>query len=113
MGDSKLYSAHDIEKLKQKIATYRDTLTTLKTGSSIDGYLFIKNEFNGFKTQISHLEGVAEIMDEKQSVQIGEYEQQVKQFSVQINSLNQTVEELNQDISLIRNKIENDNSNDL
>ena len=112
MGDSKSYTAHDIEKLKQKIATYKDTLTSLKTGSSIDGYLFIKNEFNGFKSKISHLEGLAEIMDEKQSVQIGEYEQQVKQFSVQINSLNKTVEELNQDISLIRNKIKNDTSND-
>ena len=51
MGDSKLYSAQDIEKLKQKIATYKDTLTTLKTGNSIDDYLFIKSEFNGFKTQ--------------------------------------------------------------
>ncbi len=112
MGDSKLYTAHDIEKLKQKVATYKDTLTSLKTGNSIDGYLFIKNEFNGFKSKILHLEGLAEILDEKQSVQIGEYEQQVKQFSVQINSLNQTVDELNQDISLIRNKIKNETSND-
>ncbi len=87
MGDSKLYSAHDIEKLKQKIATYRDTLTTLKTGNSIDDYLFMKNEFNGFKTQISHLEGVVEIMDEKQSVQIEEYEQQVKNFRFRLTPL--------------------------
>jgi hypothetical protein len=113
MGDSKLYSTHDIEKLKQKIATYKDTLNTLKTGSSIDGYLFIKNEFNDFKTQISHLEGLTEIMDEKQSRQIEEYEQQVEKFEVQINTLNQTIEELNQDISLIMNKLSNGDSSDL
>ncbi|MER2060735.1 MAG: hypothetical protein ABTA16_18115, partial [Niallia sp.] len=108
MGDSKSYSAHDIEKLKQKVETYRDTLTTLRTGNSIDDYLFMKSEFNGFKTQISNLEG---ILKEKQSMQIGEYEQQVKNFSVQIDSLNQTVEELNQDISLIMNKIKSGDSN--
>jgi len=112
MGNSKLYTAQDIEVLKQKITSYRDTLNALKTGSSIDGYLFIKNEFNDFKSQISHLGGQAEIMNDKQSAQIEGYEQQVKQFSVQINSLNQTVKELNQDISLIINKIGNDSRND-
>ncbi|NYF26360.1 hypothetical protein [Sporosarcina sp. JAI121] len=102
MGDSKLYSSHDIEKLKQKVATYKDTLTALKTGNSIDDYLFMKSEFNGLKTQISNLEG---IMNEKQSTQIEEYEQQVKSFSGQIDSLNQIVKELDQDISLIMNKL--------
>ncbi len=33
MGDAQVYSAHDIEKLKQKIATISGTLT-LKTGNS-------------------------------------------------------------------------------
>ncbi|MBO0589148.1 hypothetical protein [Sporosarcina sp. E16_8] len=111
MGDSKLYTAHDIEKLKQKVATYKDTLTTLTIGNSIDDYLFKKTEFNGFTTQVSNLEGVIEKLNEKQSTQIVAHEQQVKSFSVQINSLNQTVKELNKDISLIRNKIKNDTSN--
>ena len=54
----------------------------MKTGNSIDDYLFMKNEFNGFKTQVSHLEGLMELMNEKQSVQIEEYEQQIKHFSL-------------------------------
>jgi len=113
MGNPKLYSARDIETLKRKIATYRDTLNTLKTENSIDDYLFMKSEFNGFKTKISRLEGIMEIMGEKQSIQKEEYEQQVKSLSVQIDSLNQTVEELNQDISLIMNNLRSGRSNDL
>jgi hypothetical protein len=113
MGDSKLYSAQDIEKLKQKIATYKDTLTTLKMGHSVDDYLVMKSEANGFKTKVSKLEGVMELMNEKQSVQLEEYEQQIKSFSVQMESLNQTIDELNQDLSLVKNKLIKDDSNDL
>jgi len=113
MGDSKLYSAQDIEKLKQQIATYKDTLTTLKTGNSVDDYLAMKSEANGFKTEVSKLEGVLELMNEKQSVQLEEYEQQIKSFSVQMDFLNQTIEELNQDLSLVKNKLVKDDSNSL
>ncbi|WP_186673269.1 hypothetical protein [Sporosarcina sp. BP05] len=105
MGDSKLYSAQDIEKLKQKIATYKDTLTTLKTGNSVDDYLAMKIEANGFKTKVSKLEGVMELMNEKQSVQLEEYEQQIRSLSVQMDSLNQTIEGLNQDLSHVKNKL--------
>jgi len=113
MGDSKLYSAEDIEKLKQKIATYKDTLTTLKIGNPVDDYLALKIEANGFKTKVSKLEGVMELMNEKQSLQLEEYEQQIKSFSVQMDSLNQTIEELNQDFSLVKNKLIKDDSKDL
>ncbi len=113
MGDSKLYSAEDIEKLKQKIASYKDTLTTLKTGNSVDDYLAMKSEANGFKTKVSKLEGVMELMNEKQSVQLEEYEQQIKNFSLQMDSLNKTIEELNQDLSLVKNKLIIEDSNDL
>jgi len=113
MGDSKLYSAEDIEKLKQKIASYKDTLTTLKTGNSVEDYLAMKSEANGFKTKVSKLEGVMELMNEKQSVQMEGYEQQIKSFSLQMDSLNKTIEELNQDLSLVKNKIITEDSNDL
>ena len=112
MENSKLYSTHDIEKLKKKIATYRDTLTTLKNGNSIDDYLFMKGEFNGFKTKISDLEGELELMNEKQSTHLEEQELQVEKFSMQIDSLHQTVEELNQDISVLMDKLrKNDSDN--
>ena len=65
MGDSKLYSAQDIEKLKQKISIYRDTLSTLKSGNSVDDYLFMKSNFNGFKTKFSNLEETIGRMNDK------------------------------------------------
>lgn len=105
MEDSKLYSTQDIEKLKEKIDSYRETLTTLKAGTSIEDYLFVKNEFEELKTQIAHIEGLTETIDDKQSLQIKEYEEQVKQLSIQIQSLNQTIEEMNQEILAVLNKI--------
>ncbi|WP_318616260.1 hypothetical protein [Sporosarcina sp. YIM B06819] len=108
MADAKLYSAQDIENLKQKIATYRDTLTTLKSGNTIDDYLFMKSELTGFKMQASHLEEVMGRLNDKRSMQIEEYEQQIETVSKQIGSLNQTVEELNKDLSVVMDQLINE-----
>jgi len=105
MEDSKLYSTQDIEKLKEKIDTYRETLTTLKMGTSIEDYLFMKNEFEELKKQIVHLEGLTETIDGKQSTQIKEYEGQVRQLSIQIEALNHAMEEMNHEILAILNKL--------
>ena len=105
MEDIKLYSTQDIERLKQKIAIYRETLTTLKKGTSIEDFLYMKQEFDGFKTQIAHLEGLTETIDVKQNMQLEEYEEKVKQISSQIDFLNQTVEEMNQEILLVLKKL--------
>ncbi|MFJ7737012.1 hypothetical protein ACIQ2D_11795 [Lysinibacillus sp. NPDC097287] len=113
MEDPKLYSAQEIEKLKQKIATYRETLTTLKKETSIEDYLLIKSEFDKFKKQVSHLDGLTKTMDVKKNMHIGEYEEQVKQISNQIDFLNQTVEEINQEILLILKKIITNEDNEL
>ena len=113
MGDTQLYSAHDIEKLKQKIATYRETLTTLKTGNSTEDYHLMKDEFHGFKTKITDLEELMELMDEEKSMQIEGYKQEIKKFSVQIDSLNQTIEDLNQKISSIMSNMNGGNSDNL
>lgn len=110
MADAKLYSVQDIEILKQKIATYRDTLTTLKSGNAIDDYLFMKSELTYFKNQVSHLEEVMEQLNDKRSMQIEEYEQQIETFSQQMDSLNQTVEELNQDLSVVIDQLADDRS---
>lgn len=110
MADAKLYSVQDIEMLKQKIATYRDTLTTLKSGNAIDDYLFMKSELTGFKKQVSHLEEVMERLNDKRSTQIEEYEQQIETFSQQMGSLNQTVEELNQDFPVVMDQLISDRS---
>ncbi|MEK4424787.1 hypothetical protein [Solibacillus sp. FSL K6-1523] len=105
MGDTKLYSTQNIERLKQKIAVYRETLTTLKKGTSIEEFLTKKEEFDGFKIQIAHLEGLAKTVDENQGTPFdGGYGEKVKQIANQIDILSQTVDEMNQEISLLLKK---------
>jgi len=113
MGDSKLYSAQDIEKLKKQIIAHKDTLTKLKTGDLVDNYLMMKNEFHRFKTQVLYLERIIKIRKGKQFMQLEDYKQQVTNLSKQIDSLNQTVEELNHDLSLVTNVLNSDESKDL
>ena len=105
MEDSKLYCTQDIEKLKQKIEAYKDTLTSLKTGTSIEDYLFMKMDFDGIKTQMALLEGLTETIDDKPNSQIGGYDEQIKLLSAQIESLNQTIEEMNLEILKVLNKL--------
>ncbi|MGE7997716.1 hypothetical protein ACQKOF_03360 [Lysinibacillus sp. NPDC093190] len=105
MEDSKLYSTQDIEKLKQKIDAYKETLTSLKMETSIDDYLFMKKDFDGIKTQITLLEGLTETIDDKQNSQIRGYEEQIKLLSTQIESLNQMIEKMNQEILRALNKL--------
>ena len=87
MDDYKEYSVQDLEMLKQKIATYREGLSTLKMANSVGDF---------------HL------MEEKQNMQREEYEKQIKKHSEQLESFNQTVEELNKELSLILNALKND-----
>lgn len=105
MEYSKLYSTQEIEKLKQKIDSYRETLTSLKMGTSIEDFLFMKNEFDGLKTQIAHLEGLTETLDDKQNSHIKGYEDRINILSTQIESLNQTIEEMNQEIFMVINRL--------
>ncbi|MFJ8088098.1 hypothetical protein ACIQ7N_07805 [Lysinibacillus sp. NPDC095746] len=106
MEDSKLYSTQGIEQLKQKIEAYKDTLTSLKMGNSIEDYLFMKMDFDEIKTQMALLEELNETIDDKQkNSQIRGYEEQIKLLSAQIESLNQTIEEMNRDILKVLNKL--------
>jgi|GEM_PF-1130052 len=105
MEDSKLYSTQDIGELKQKIETYKDALTSLKMGTSIEDYLFMKMDFDEIKTQVALLEGMTETIDDRQSSQIRSYEEQIKLLSAQIESLNQAIEEMNQEILKVLNKL--------
>ena len=68
MEDSKLYSTQGIEKLKQQIEGYKDTLTSLKMGTSIEDYLFMKMDFDEIKTQMALLEELNETIDDKQKI---------------------------------------------
>ncbi|WP_036128628.1 hypothetical protein [Lysinibacillus sphaericus] len=105
MEESKLYTTQEIEKLKQKIETYRESLTSLKMGTSIEDFLYMQQEFDGLKTQMAHLEGITETLDSKQNSYIKGYDDQIKLLSTQIESLNQTIEGMNQEILAVLNKL--------
>ncbi|MGE7023086.1 hypothetical protein [Solibacillus cecembensis] len=77
---------------------------TLKKGTSIEEFLNKKEEFDGFKIQIAHLEGLSKTIEEQQGIQFDGYGEKVKQIANQIDILNQTVEEMNQEISLLIKK---------
>ena len=111
MEDSTSNTLQDIEKLKQKISGYRDTLMSLKMGSSFEDYLIMKKEFDVLKMQISYIEDLTKTMDEKQNTQNEIYEEQIKQFAFQLSWLHQTVEQMSQEISkliIIKDKDEED-----
>lgn len=91
MENSKLYTATEIDKLKQKVVAYKNLLTTLKLGASLEDYLFIKNEFEELKMKMSHVETLKDDVDKNQFEQA---ENNRKQVSVQLDSLNQMVEEV-------------------
>ncbi|MFI2131419.1 hypothetical protein ACH434_15275 [Lysinibacillus fusiformis] len=112
MEESKLYTTQEIENLRQKIETYRESLSSLKMGSSIEDFLYMKQEFDGLKTQMAHLEGITETLDTKQNSYIKGYDDQIKLLSIQIESLNQTMEEMNQEILAVLNKLVTVEGND-
>lgn len=104
MEESKLYTTQEIEKLKQKIESYRGSLTSLKMGTPIEDFLYMKQEFDGLKTQMAHLDSITETLDTKQNSYKKGYDDQIKLLSIQIKSLNQTIEGMNQEILAILNR---------
>lgn len=112
MEESKLYTTQEIENLKQKIEAYRESLTTLKMGTSIEDFLYMKQEFDGLKMQMAHLEGITETLDTKQNSYIKGYDEQIKLLSLQLESLNHTIEGMNKEILAVLNKLVTVEGND-
>ena len=107
MEESTTYTLQEIEKLKLKISGYRNTLMTLKMGTSFEDFQMMKNEFETLKSQLTYIEDLTKTMEEKQHTQNVIYEEQAKQFEFQIASLNKTVEEMGKEIVLISKKLNN------
>lgn len=107
MEESTTYTLQEIEKLKLKISGYRNTLMTLKMGTSFEDFQMMKHEFEILKRQLTYIEDLTKTMEEKQHTQNEIYEEQAKQFSLQIASLNKTVEEMGKEIILISKKLNN------
>jgi hypothetical protein len=105
-------NTQDIDVLKQKLATYKQTLETLKAGNAIEDYLIMKNEWYGILKQVSKVEGELKSMQEKQTVQLKEYGKQVGNISEQVESVQKSLENLKEDVTLLTSKVENLHSNE-
>lgn len=94
MESAKVYTTAEIEKIEQEVAAYQNLLNTLKLGASLEDYLSIKNEFEGLKKQMEHVESVEDVIDQSPPEQIESQHNEVQQVSVQLASLNRMVEEV-------------------
>ncbi|MCM3654504.1 hypothetical protein [Metabacillus litoralis] len=113
MEDSKLTNTEKIDRLKQKLATYKQTLETLKAGDVVEDYLLMKNEDKAIKKQIFALEGEVKTMKETQGFQLTEYEKRVEIISVQVESIKESLGQLEDDVKLLINTVDNLNFQDL
>ncbi|KXH78578.1 hypothetical protein [Sporosarcina sp. HYO08] len=107
MANAKLNFENDIEKLKQKITSYKETLISLKAGDIIDDYLLMKDEHSSLKSKAGNLEGRTEKMDEKQIMQHEDYEQKAEHFSVQLEQLSHAIGQLNEGLSSFTTNLNN------
>ena len=113
MEDSKLTSTEKIDRLKQKLATYKQTLETIKAGHVVEDYLIMKDEDKTIKKQIFTLEGEVKTMKETQGFQLTEYEKRAEIISVQVESIKESLGQLEDDVKLLINKVNNLNFPDL
>jgi hypothetical protein len=113
MEKSKYSSNQDIETLKQKLVTYKQTLHSLKGGGVIEDYLLIKKEYEDLKGQVSTLKGEIKTIMEKQDLQIHEYEKKVEVMTAQVKLINDTMSDLKQDVSLLMSKVSNIDFSDI
>lgn len=94
MGDARIYSAQTIEELQQEVNTYKETLSALKNGNSVEEILFKNKDFAYFKEKTRALETLIESIHEKQNKRIDTYKKEISTLSEQIEALHLVVEEL-------------------
>lgn len=113
MADSKLTNTEKIDHLKQKLATYKQTLETIKAGDVVEDYLLMKNEDKAIKKQIFTLEGEVKKMKETQDFQLAEYEERAETITVQVESVKESLGQLENDVKLLINTVNKLNFPDL
>ena len=94
-----------IEELRQKLATYKQTIETLNSREIVEDYLLSKNEGYEMKKLIGTLEGEINSMKDKEEKQIGEYEETIKSIFQQIDLVNNSMQALKQDVAFSMSKV--------
>lgn len=98
MEDSTVYPLQENEVMKQKLSTFRETLMTLKKGTSTQDFQRIKNKFDELKLQMSQVERLKEEVDEKQHIQSEVDEEHVIPFTSRLITVNPATEEMSREL---------------
>lgn len=98
---NKVENAKDIDILKQKLVSYKQTLEALKAGEVVEEFHLTKKECIEIMEQVSNLEREISTVREEQRSQIANSEQQLKQFSSQLETVKESIQYLKQDVELL------------
>lgn len=107
MGDSKLTNSEKIERLKQKLTTYKQTLETIKAGDVVDDYLLMKNEDKSMKKQVFTLEDEVKKIKETQDIQLTGYEKRTEIISIQVELMKESLVKLEDDVKSLLKIVNN------
>lgn len=106
MHQYKLYNSVEIEKLKQDMEVYKQTLETMKSSNSLDKFLQLQRELYELRLKFSKFKGEMKAMEENYQEKIVGYERQDQKNSTKIQTINDSLNQLKQDVTSIKGEIE-------
>jgi DNA-binding FrmR family transcriptional regulator len=109
MDSIKSNNTIDIEVLKQKLSTYRQSLETLKSESVVEDYILLKNESTGLKNQVSKVEGELRSLQKMNDIQLTDFKKKFEDISDQFETIHQSLNQLKEQVALITRNVDNIN----
>lgn len=101
-----LYNVEDIEKLKQEIDAYKQTMEFITEGKLIEDYLQTKNDFYTLKMEIFKLKGELNKMENKLQEEYLQQQLEEQRLANQQASILNTLEGLDQRSEIIKLQLE-------
>ncbi|API92833.1 MULTISPECIES: hypothetical protein [unclassified Virgibacillus] len=101
-----LYNVDDIDKLKQELHAYKQTVRMTTEGKFFEDYLKTKDDFNDLKMKIFQLEGDMKTMEKNYQEEISDYELEMQNLMIQLTSIAESVQQLKQETQLMKHQFE-------
>ncbi|MEC5424240.1 hypothetical protein QGM71_12135 [Virgibacillus sp. C22-A2] len=105
MYQYKLYNSREIDKLKEDLEVYKQTLVTMESSNLLDKYLQLQRELYEIKLKFSKFKGEMKTMEESYQEKIAEYERQDQRNSIQTQTINDSLNQLKQDVTSIKGEM--------
>ncbi|GFZ77863.1 hypothetical protein GCM10010978_19310 [Compostibacillus humi] len=109
MYQYRLYRTEEIQKLKDDLDLYKQTLKSLKS----DHVFQIQRELFDLKMSILNIKGEMKMMEDKYLEKISGYEKQADNMSAQLEIIHESLNELKQEVQLIKGNVEQIGFSDL